>query len=266
MNFLDSIQDWNPQFNCWVDSNGFPMPPEEERISVWQPEYVTSLLPPFLTEKAQIENLLSINGLSIEEIEARARPGKYSQAGFIGEKESFKEVLRKDWETVEKFHVTHAELTAHLKNIISIALRAEKSLSIARRAEKSSKKIYDEDPYIIEYRTHDLTGNTIQSERPQNLKVWLNGTKGCQRDLFQPKEDSQRNVDTRETWSDEHTVENPTNGVVLHLNSGILNYIYNFGFYEGGGDQNRYRVDPLKILALLTGKSLEELRLNKEII
>lgn len=38
------------------------------------------------------------------------------------------------------------------------------------------------------------------------------------------------------------------------LRGGIINYIENFGFYEGGGSQNPYRVDPDKLYTLLTGQ------------
>jgi len=98
--------------------------------------------------------------------------------------------------------------------------------------------------------------NTISAELPQKIIVRLLYTKGYQEDLFRPKDYSQRDVDTPEKWSIHQVIENQTNGVRLVLNPGVLNYIRQFGFYEGGGEENPYRVDPIKVVALLTGKSL----------
>ncbi len=158
---------------------------QSDNTSELSTENTTQVKPPFLKEKAQIETLTSINGLSIAEIEQRARPGAYSQAGFIGKEESFKEVLRKDWETVEKLQVTHSELAEHLSYIIYLA----------ERAPKSTKKGYF-DPVVIEYNVKDLKNNTISAEAPQKLEVVLMGTMGYQEDLFKPKDKSLREVDT----------------------------------------------------------------------
>ena len=58
-----------------------------------------------ITSEEQIHTLASINGLSIHEIEERARPENVenngmSYSGFLGIEESFKEVLLSDWKTV----------------------------------------------------------------------------------------------------------------------------------------------------------------------
>ncbi len=197
---------------------------------------------PFLTTKTQIDALQSINGLSIEEIEQRARPGHYSCHGFIGKEENFKDVLRKDWDTVKKLNVTHQELAAHLKNIISIA----------KSVQESTKNFFD--AIEIEYEPTSLEGNTICSRGPQKLYIGLMESKGTQEDLFQPKgENELPQVNTPKQWGDEHIFLNPNNNVKLRVTSGILSYIHEFGFYEGGGDQNPYRIDPTKVVALITG-------------
>lgn len=233
---LEDLKTWDRARNCWVNCRGVRIWSNEK--SEKPIENVTHIKAPFLKERAQLDALTSINGLSIEEIERRARPGRYAASGFIGAQESFKEVLKKDWDTVEKLNVTHAELALHLNNIITIA----------RRAENSAK-----DP-VIEYRTKDLEGNTIFSEAPQVLEVSLAMTKGYQYDIFGPDEDDKREVDTPDNWSEEYTITNKSNGVKVPINSGVLSYIREFGFYEGGGDANKYRVDPVKVMAILTGK------------
>ncbi len=183
-----------------------------------------------------IDNCESINGISIEEIERRARPKGYSLAGFLGKNESFKEVLKKDWRTVEKFNVTHCEIAAHLRKIIEIAEKTKRG---------------DE----IEYRPNDLEGSTLTSEKYQKLEVFLICSQGLQWDLFTPGKGIEREVETPKSWNEEYTAVNPENGEKIRLNSGVLKYIELFGFYEGGGDSNPYRVDPLKVIALLTGKA-----------
>ncbi len=210
---------------------------------------------PLFSSKAQffknlkdIDKCTSINGIPIEEIERRARPRGYSQAGFLGENESFKEVLKKDWETVEQFNVTHCEIVAHLRNVIAIAKRAEENIK------RTFENLFD--PVEIEYRPNDLEGSTLVSEKRQQLQVNLCTTRGMQEDLFEPEEGKSREVETPQGWNEEYSVVNPENGAEVNLNSGILKYIELFGFYEGGGDSNRYRVDPKSVIAILTGKSI----------
>ncbi len=78
-----------------------------------------------LTSLQQIESLTEINGVPIDEIERRARPHirgqsgdfDFSEDGFLGTNDRFKDVLRKDWETVEALGTTHLELSVHLSNI-----------------------------------------------------------------------------------------------------------------------------------------------------
>lgn len=204
-------------------------------------EEPTLVKPPFINDKTQLDTLRSINGITLEEINLRARPHEFSQVGFIAENETFIEVLKKDWDTVEKLKVTHVELAKHLNNILSLAI------SISRSSQWFDGAIE------IEYRTQDMDGNTIAAETPQTLLVTLMCTRGLQEDLFAPK-NGQREVDTPTGWNEENSIENPALGIKLRLNTGVLSYIREFGFYEGGGNANRYRVDPVKIMALLTGK------------
>jgi hypothetical protein len=219
---------------------------------------INQLKPPFISTIEKIDLIQSINGISIEAIEARARPGKEAISGFLGKEESFKEVLKKDWETVTNLKVTHVELSAHLRKILEVARQTEEELL---KNKKITVDELDRAAFPIEYNTNQLAMNTIFAPT-QQLKVKLQSTKGYQSDIFMPEDESQRQVDTPKKWSEEHYVTDKNSTFRLYLNSGILSYIHNFGFYEGGGEENRYRVDPTKIMSLLTGKSLEEL--NKQ--
>jgi hypothetical protein len=64
--------------------------------------------------------LTTLNGISIEKLEADMRPGRptdiVSSAGFLGPHESLKGILIKDNETVlNQLHLTHQEIAYHLK-------------------------------------------------------------------------------------------------------------------------------------------------------
>jgi hypothetical protein len=198
----------------------------------------------FIKQKNDIETLTSINGITIEEIEKRARPKAESQVGFLGSTESFKDVLREDWTAVERMKISHIELCEHLNKILEIAKDAPAS----------------NDPWgikTIRYRPLELENNTIQVEEFQTLEVVLLSTRGRQPDLFTPPEGQEREVNTLPWWSDEPQIRNPANGVTITLTSGTYSYMKEFGFYEGGGEENRYRVDPVKVMALLTGKPVQ---------
>lgn len=199
---------------------------------------------PFLQKKEQIDQLKSINGLTIEKIEKRAKPGGYSGVGFIGPDEGFNEVLIKDWRTVELLKVTHAELADHLTNIGSLARHLRTG--------------------TIEYSPSYAPNNTIPTDKPQKLTVNLVNKLGWQNDLFTPESNLPREVNTPMQWDQAHEITNKANGVSVRINTGVLSYIREFGFYEGGGDDNPYRVDPAKVMAILTGKSLEDVRREGE--
>lgn len=235
-----NLEFFNLRLQRWEDMNGDPIQKATEPDPS-EPN-VSESKPPFLINKSQLDNLKSINGLTLEQIEARARPGAFSQSGFIGKDESFIEVLKKDWETVESLKVTHEQLATHLKNIINCAQRYK------------SPYHNHANPEAFEYSSEDLK-DFLTEDGPQMVEVFLNYTRGQQDDLFEPIDPTQREVDTPQGWNEEIVVKNPSNGIELRLNTGILSYIREFGFYEGGGDENPYRVDPRKVMSLLTGKT-----------
>ncbi|HEY4036066.1 MAG TPA: hypothetical protein VGL94_19075 [Ktedonobacteraceae bacterium] len=62
-----------------------------------------------------IRNLQSINGITIENLEARMRPRCDSGAGFLGSNESLREVIIKDTKTVTEMGLTHQEIAEFLR-------------------------------------------------------------------------------------------------------------------------------------------------------
>lgn len=74
-----------------------------------------------------IRTLTEINGVKIETLERRMRPGKLSRAGFLGKDEKLLNVLAADNEyVVEKLGLTHQELARHLHVLGAIGVRQKK--------------------------------------------------------------------------------------------------------------------------------------------
>ncbi len=59
--------------------------------------------------------------LSIEELESRMRPGRFSQAGFLGPTESLSAVLAQDAETLLGLKLSYTELSERLEKLIEVA-------------------------------------------------------------------------------------------------------------------------------------------------
>lgn len=184
----------------------------------------------------------SIEGVPIEIIEQRARPSPYaggivaldaqsgeSVSGFLGADESLRDVLLQDWETVRKLGLTHIEIADHL-NVL---------------AQKGKDKWGE--LVTFEY--------TFRGSAPQALTASYWGTKGVQSDIFRPADNSSEG----EPWGEFCVIKNLNTGDSIEWTPGIERYIRRYGFYEGG-ENNRYRIDPLKFMSILTGQSVEDLK------
>lgn len=202
---------------------------------------------PFLKSSEEIAQLTSINGLSIEKIEERARPGGFSQVGFLEKEESFLEVLKRDWKTVEDLGTSFAELAAHVRNILKLA--------------------YVQRKRIIEYNPECVEGNTLKVDI-QRYNVMLLSTRGYQYDIFtqtlnsshflKPQNYLKSDQTTQEVsipnvWSDEPIITNLSNNKSITTPQGTLGYFEELGFCEGGSNSNPYRLDPQRVYSVLTG-------------
>lgn len=112
----------------------------------------------FLISLEEIDKIQFINGISIEKIELRAKPisdnlkdpkeWKFrSFDGFLGEKETFKERLKKDWKIIENIGVTHKELANHLKKILYLTEQKRKEEKLGEMTEISIE--YYGQPFLI---------------------------------------------------------------------------------------------------------------------
>uniref|UniRef100_A0A7S1WIV5 Uncharacterized protein n=1 Tax=Alexandrium catenella TaxID=2925 RepID=A0A7S1WIV5_ALECA len=177
-----------------------------------------------------------VAGVGWAELQRRCEPGAgpgQTQGGWISDGAPIRDVLEEDWTAVARAGTTHLELAAHLDAVW------------ARGRVCSFEGARDE----VEYDVRSLNGNTLSGERPQSLKISCMHTRGIQQDLIHPENWFEYG------WNVDWTLSNGK--VALHFggrnsSAGIVQYIRDFGFYEGGKD-NSYRIDPLKLIELLTG-------------
>ncbi len=66
----------------------------------------------------ELERTGALNGISLEELEERMRPGEMSDSGFLGKNERLLDVLREDQATVDRLGVTHKEIARVLKEVV----------------------------------------------------------------------------------------------------------------------------------------------------
>lgn len=92
-------------------------------------------IPPFLTtsivlssltiqSEGDISKLPQIVGLSIDTLERRARPASETAQGFMENKDSLLDVIRKNWQQAKKAGIPHAEIADHLRHLVETARKS----------------------------------------------------------------------------------------------------------------------------------------------
>lgn len=170
----------------------------------------------------------TIDGVLISEVQHRARPGGLSYSGFLSESEHLLSVLEKDWKTVENHLLTtHLRLSEDLSHLLKLFDYNSPGVPQKVRVVNTNKDVIQILGTVLSFR-------------------------GFQKDLLHPSNYSL-------AWNTDIVVENRAVDVRLRIAGdyevGLVRYIADFGFYEGGGDENIYRVDPCKLYLLLYGKS-----------
>lgn len=183
-----------------------------------------------------LDQATGIEGVSWAELQQRCKPGAgpgQTQGGWISDGSPIKGVLKEDWDYVQSIGTTHLELAAHLDAVYK----------------KSHNCNFDKQLDEIKYDVSDLLGNTLRSKGPVALKIACMRTRGIQGDLIRNDNEFMNGWNTDWTMSRE--------GLTLHFGgldseAGIVQYIRDFGFYEGGRE-NDYRIQPRILVAMLTG-------------
>lgn len=185
---------------------------------------------------ADLQSADGIHGVPWAELQHRCEPGAgpgQTYYGWIARGTSLLDVLRKDWETVKQLKTTHLELAAHLDAIYH----------------QGSVCNFDTEKSEITYDARNLAGNSLPASGPVTLQLHCTHTRGLQQDLIMPDSFFLG-------WNMDWSIT--SGGFEFHIggpdsSAGLVKYIKEFGFYEGG-DSNSYRVDPAKLVAMLTGR------------
>lgn len=242
-----------------------------------------SALNAIFAESADFATLQHINGLAVSEIERRARRivDKHSDAlwrvrsvdGFLGENETLRGVLAADWHTVvHQLRLTHESIARQLIAVLTLTERERARLargpSAAIRVDLDARTAPSalQSDRVVELvvtkqlyagRQFSLFARSIEASRDQKHALDDND------DDDDDSEDSDANVDDAMAWNAEYTIENVALGLRVLIGGtvardgsarGVPSYIERFGFYEGG-DDNAYRVPPLVLVAVLSGRA-----------
>lgn len=152
----------------------------------------------------------------LEEVEARMRPGNFSQAGFLGPRESLREVLEDDSRELRELGVSADTLAEQLGTLLEAALES-----------------------------------TPTSTSAGSYKVHIQRYKGPQICPFapQPHENPCPGKGDRRFASIDWTIRNPRSGMQLSGPGLIVHLIAAHNFFEG--PQSPHRVPPRKLAELL---------------
>ncbi len=193
----------------------------------------------------ELNKLDHINNVPIGTIEDRARARAWSVGGFLSADERLIDVLQKDWDTVSSLGLTHVEIAGHVNKMI---LKAFGGLG------------YSENKREISYDFSELNDAKLPSLLTEGassrLSILVHGYGGFQEDIFKSgeKNSSDGCVVNERNWCRDYVITNLDTGESIKVAYGVIEYIKRYGFYEGSVE---YRVDPLRLLTVLTGKDFQ---------
>lgn len=215
-----------------------------------------------LSKAECLDRIVSINGIPIEEIDRRCQPLEdrtqdpecwrlRSAAGFIPEGTKLTDFLKRDWETVlHTLGTTHTEVAALLTEVISTAqsMRCARSLKPVELTFRGKTRLLVES-FVFNAPQYSpfIRTPTIATGK---------GTLPLEPLVVEPRDDSVEagsKTICKQCWDTEHVLTNVDNGVSVKVAEGVIGFIDEIGFYEGG-DSNPYRVSPLILWAVLFGK------------
>lgn len=239
----------------------------------FMPNLVNFQMASAIARYESIDQLEQLNATPIAEIERRARPGVYATTGFLGPEESLKEVMKADWQTVQHLGTTHRELAHQIKslwekspltlyqnNLEKNPIRATETISFKLAALVSiitlSAAIVFTNLFVLLWGLALAVPLAVLALRKtQILFIFQVAHRGTQQDIFEKEGRMYENV-----WNSQLTVVNLLNFERVTIGRGVIDYIEKYGFYEGGGEQNSYRVDPARLVSILSGASVATVR------
>lgn len=227
-----------------------------------------------------LDKLTKINGVNVSIIEARAKPGAWSGGGFLAGNDKLIDVIKKDWKTVDKLGTSHIELAKHLELIWDLA---------EIEFNKNKIKLISYNSSLLEGNTIRVEPQQLRVERGDTSgwqnDIFTNRVDGTLEEICIPPNNSTGEegyclpLVTHPThWGSDLEIKNLKNGEGILVAKGVIDYIRKYGFYEGGkGNRNYqdyefrysdehkqkepeagtnfYRIDPIRLAAVLSGHS-----------
>jgi hypothetical protein len=203
-----------------------------------------------LHAEEELDRTTTITGRPVAEIDAVAKPGRESTAGFVAEDEAILDVIRGDNRVVARLGLTHPQLAQPLFEVFNLILR---DLELSRQGRGP----------VYNIATVLYDGREIHIE--------ASASKGWQESIFHDEIQGYWEIRVRRepTWAereylrsryghlDEDSLAALTEMLTtIHTGEMVPFYITRYGFYEGHTD---YRADPVAIANLFGLVGLEEL-------
>jgi len=228
-----------------------------------------------------------VNGIALKDLEARSLPlidrtqdkegYKWrSSSGFLAEGETFQEVITQDWIFLEKYNITHSQLSIEIKKLIQTTRQqrndqsnAALTLTYTPAFQLKNKSL---SPQVFHPHFSSLIYVIFLSQTLVITPVWYVSP---QYSLFYnpslppspppPSSSSSSSsfvFEENYMWQTEFEIENKDLELKIRVGGneivGVVLYIERYGFFEGGGVANDYRVDPSTLLSILSGVVFEE--------
>jgi hypothetical protein len=185
------------------------------------------------------------SNISVTELEKRMRPGYYSQAGFLGRKESLEDVIRRDEQDLQAIGISCEQISAELEKLLKIVLEQRLKLLYTHSEEYDERENppfeWDNQPAPIFSEGHlpDLRFGFLVENKYQVLIIQYRGLQNCPWDCV-----------LRNTWSSfNFLLLNRETAKYITAPGLIVHLIDEHHFFEGKGSP--YRVDPIRLAQVL---------------
>ncbi|MBF0489072.1 MAG: hypothetical protein HQL15_00455 [Candidatus Omnitrophica bacterium] len=205
------IEGWNLRFKSLDALDEINMPVSKEQTYTEAPNASGFVMGGVNTNET-IAKLTNLTGMSINEIEQRARPGTSSEAGFIDAKEKLVDVLKADNSFVRSLGLTHQQLAEPLFYAMNLLEQIEEKYGVG----------FSQESINFHYKGILYRANFV-SYRGMQWSIFNDGV----------------------ATNKDYVVTNMQNGASVKFSGMVPYYIWRYGFYEG---HVRYRVDPRNIV------------------
>ncbi len=203
-----------------------------------------------LHSEEELDDIKTISGKPISDINADGRPRRLSRTGFLAKDEDIISVLRGDNLLVKKLGLTHSQLAISLFHVWNMVL-------IEYESGKNGRD-WDRIKYFI-YNNNKIYFRKVISGKGFQESLFYDGIKG----VFYMEFFRELSVEEKEFLNSKYSFlrsgkRKELAEILTRLTTGDMEpyYVMRYGFYEG---HTHYRVDPIAISFIFGLKSLEEI-------